>query len=133
MGSWDSYCAICGGPMSTVEVARKPRTARFKRRRAREIAKRQAENIPDDQPVHIHDPSATETMEEYEARKVAGDVSSDEDAGSEGDEESDSGDSLDSEEERYTYDPEILSERDVDWIQIIRVLGFNHNAPGLHK
>ncbi|KAK3367786.1 hypothetical protein B0H63DRAFT_565679 [Podospora didyma] len=124
MGSWDVYCAICGGPTIDVEVARKPRTQRFKRRRAREAAKRKAENMPDNHPVHF--PSDTETMEERETRKAAGEALSSED-------DSDSGESLCSEEEDSTYDPEILSEEDAAWTRSIKVLGCSPGEPTEEK
>ncbi|KAK0634029.1 hypothetical protein B0T14DRAFT_508253 [Immersiella caudata] len=128
MGSWDLYCAICGGPTSGAEVSSKPRSARFLRRRAREAEIRKAQNIPQTHPVSI--PSDTETMEEYEARKAAGGLSSgsedssdDDDADDDADEND--GDSMCTEDEMYTYDPTIVTAEEVAWTEGIRVLGQN--------
>lgn len=102
MGSWDCYCAICGGPFVGVDVSRKPRTARFRRRWAR--AKKRQE----------------------------GDLSDDEDVSSEG-EPDDDNESLNSFEEDNEYDPEVVSEQEVGWIESLHVLGFNPEAKGASK
>jgi len=124
MGSWDLYCAICGGPTSGAEVSRKPRSSRFLRRMAREAEIRKARNIPRTHSVSIL--SDMETMEEYEAREAAGELSSGPDDDSDDDvddNDSLSADSMCTEEEMYTYDPTILTADDVAWVEKIQVLG----------
>lgn len=112
MGEWDVYCAICGGPFVQIDIASKPRSARFQRRRAREAEKRVAEGIPDDESVHVS--SEDEDMnsgEEYNAED----------------------DDVDSEEDR-SYDPDVISLADTEWTKTLRVIGFNPNGSnGLSK
>ena len=49
------------------------------------------------------------------------------------DDDEDDNESINSLEEQYSYDPEILTEADVEWIQTIHVLGLNPNAGGIPK
>lgn len=107
MGSWDCYCAICGGPFGGADVSRKPRTARFRRKMAKTIAKCQERGVPDDEDVS----SASE----------------DEDG------EEDDNESLDKWDEDHTYDPEVITEEEATWTRTLHVLGFNPGATGVSK
>jgi hypothetical protein len=100
MGSWDCYCAICGGTFGRCRVSPKPRTNRFRRRerKARELTERGENGVDNEE--------------------------DDDTSGSE---------SLDSYDEGRSYDPEIISEADVEWTATLHVLGFNPDAPGAGK
>ena len=105
MGSWDCYCAICGGPFCSITISRKPRTARYRKKWAKVAEKREDTNVSDDQDVT----SASEAEQE------------------------DDKESLDASEEDYSYDPEVISEDDVAWTKTLHVLGFNPKANGSSK
>jgi len=125
MGSWDCYCAICGGPGCGAEIAPKARSKRFKRRLAKKAAKRKASNIPDDVSVELD--SDTETYEEYETRRAAGLVSS-------GESESQSDSNLmSSEAEEYNYDKAILKPGDITWSEEFHVLGVKVEDNGTRR
>jgi hypothetical protein len=100
MGSWDCYCAICGGTFGGGQVAAKPRSAGFLRRRRAENAEH----------------NETE----------------DEDGASEADDDDLPG-SVDSWEEDHSYDPDIITEADIEWTNTLHILGFNAAAVGLTK
>jgi len=101
MGSWDVYCAICGGPTGCgIEISRKPRTARFKRRQARKAAKIVLDQVPKR--------GAPGKRKKYN---------------------SDPEDSLGSGDEDRCYDREILSIKDAKWTKIISVLWYYPEAP----
>jgi hypothetical protein len=107
MGSWDCYCAICGGPHTGVEISPKPRSARFKRR----LGKKAENNSPEID-------SDNETYDEYEARRATGEVSEDEEEIGE----------VESEDEEHSYDPEIVTQESVAWVGTLHVLGFNASS-----
>lgn len=111
MGSWDCFCAICGGPLVAPAVSRKPRSARFLDRWARKAEQRRERGLPDDASVH-----------------------SDTD-GSDGeqDDDDDDAESLGAGEEDGEYDPEIISEEQVGWTETLYVLGLNPEASGTSK
>lgn len=104
MGSWDCYCAICGGPFGSAQVSRKPRTTRFRRRQKR--------------------------WEKYNPEEEAHDNDADNEDEDEG--EDDNG-SLGSFEEEHSYDPDIVSKEDTQWTNVLHILGVNVNAPGVSK
>lgn len=101
MGSWDCYCAICGGPFGGGQVAEKPRSARFLRRQRNQDAEH------------------NETED--------GEGASDEDG------DDDVPGSIDSWQEDHSYDPDIISEGDIEWTDTLHILGFNAEASGLSK
>lgn len=105
MGSWDCYCAICGGPFVGAEPSRKPRTARFRRKWAKKTKKHRERELPDDASVS---------------------------SASEGEQDDDTT-SLDAYEEDNSYDPQVISAEDVKWIETLHVLGFNVEAKGTSK
>lgn len=109
MGSWDCYCAICGGPFGGSQISRKPRTSRFLRRRAQEAIERQERGLADDESVF--------------------DASDESDGGG----EDDDGESLDSGDEEWTYDCEVITEDDVRWTEIAHVIGSAHRVKGVSK
>lgn len=114
MGSWDCYCAICGGPLGGVEVSRKPRTARFRRKWAK-AKKRRERGLSDDE-------------------DMGSEGEPDEDAGvSDEGEPDDDTESLDSFDEDNAYDPEVISEQEVSWVESLYVLGFHPEAKGASK
>jgi hypothetical protein len=104
MGSWDCYCAICGGPFGGAQVSRKPRTPRFRRRFPK------LDHAEGNRDEHQGDHEA----EEEET-------------------EDDDNESLESFDEEHNYDPEIISESDTEWSNTLHILGFNAEAPGVSK
>ncbi|KKY27766.1 putative f-box domain protein [Diplodia seriata] len=107
MGSWDCYCAICGSALGAAHVSARPRTARFNRWREAEHRKAQADE--------------TET-ENNDAEKS-----------DDADDADDDTYSIDSYEEKFSYDPAILSEADLEWMRPVHILGFNPDAKGVSK
>jgi len=103
MGSWDCYCAICGGTFGGGQVAAQPRTARFLR----------------------HHRNQDTDHNETEAEEEANEEEEDDADGVPG--------SVDSWEEDHSYDPEIISEEDIEWTNTLHILGFNADAQGLTK
>ncbi|KAI3391427.1 hypothetical protein diail_7378 [Diaporthe ilicicola] len=100
MGSWDCYCAICGGPFWGVKVSQKPRTPGFRRRKAKEI-----ENRRQGRETYRKDMISVEEQDE--------------------DDESDSHESYD---EAQSYDPDVVSEDDAKWTETLHVLAFNSES-----
>ena len=105
MGSWDCYCAICGGPFGGAQVSRKPRTLRFRRRF----------------------PQGPGGPERNEHEDQDGDEAEKEEN------EDDDDESLESYDEEHNYDPDIISESDTEWSEKLHILGFNAEAPGVSK
>jgi hypothetical protein len=126
MGSWDCYCAICGGPLGGVQVSGRPRTRGFHRRQA--LKARRAERI-----ARGESPGSDDEFKDGEDGTADATI---QDVGREDDGEgSDSDESMnfDSEEEDYTLDPEIISENQTVWTDEIRVLGVNSGVEGGKK
>jgi hypothetical protein len=111
MGSFDCYCALCGGPLyHTLEFGldsakalarRKRRLEKAKRRRARET------DLPDS---------------EDETEGATSDTEED------GEEEE-----YDAWEQHHCYNPELVSNGSTEWVGNCRCLGFNADAPGISK
>lgn len=133
MGSWDYYCALCGSTFFTSSIiSRKPRTARFNRRRHRseerkarsEAKKRLTESkqvIQGDETRHCGTINIPELLP-----SDSGTYESD-------DEEESDAESLSTFSEDNSYDPEIISEDDVAWASTLQCIGFNPDASGLSK
>lgn len=111
MGSWDCYCAICGGPFGGAQISRKPRTLRFRRR------------FP-------QGPGGPE-RDEHEGQD-GGEAEKEDDEEDEDDEDDDN-ESLDSYDEEHNYDPDIISKSDTEWSDKLHILGYNLEAPGVSK
>jgi hypothetical protein len=124
MGSYDCYCAVCGGPLyhsvqfgsksAKALARRKRRLEKAKRRRAGETDLPDSENETDDFDV------ATSKMEMADGH----------DAG-DGEEEDD--EDYDAWEQDHCYNPELVSESSTEWLDNCRCLGFNADAPGISK
>ncbi|KAL1632887.1 hypothetical protein SLS58_011280 [Diplodia intermedia] len=104
MGSWDCYCAVCGSALGAAHVSARPRTARFHRWREAQHRRAQA------------DESETENDDAEKSDDVDDETFS-----------------IDSYEEKFSYDPAILSEADLEWMRPVHVLGFNPDAKGVSK
>jgi hypothetical protein len=128
MGSFDCYCAICGGPLhhnlqfgsksAKALVRRKKRVEKEKRRRDGETdlpnSDDDDEGLKDDSEGAI---SSTEMVDREES--ADGDGEDDED--------------FDPWEEDRSYNPELVSETSTEWVGECRCLGFNADAPGITK
>ncbi|KAB2571608.1 hypothetical protein DBV05_g9723 [Lasiodiplodia theobromae] len=115
MEPWDCYCAFCGSTLGSATVSNKPRTAAFRRWRAREI--RKAEHG-----VNAGDASQDEEEEEEEEL-----IESQDEEASDGDEIY----SVESQDEQHTYDSAILSRDELWWTQAVHVLGFDTDTNSL--
>jgi hypothetical protein len=113
MGSWDCYCAVCGGPfgLRNEAIARKPRSARFR-------AQHQL-----DRSVGARDPKLFSTG----GTMCRGSVG---DHGTPQDEDHEDTGSCD---EDHSYDPEVVSQDQIRWSESLLVIGFNPAATGLTK
>lgn len=120
MGSWDYFCAICGGPFLPLDVSRKPRTARFIRKWAKKAEKCWERNLRDDASVSS---SSSDGSEQEQDEATASAAAADDD----------NAESLDSVEEDGAYDPDIISEEELRWTETLYVLGFNPEAEGSSK
>jgi hypothetical protein len=106
MGSFDCYCALCGGPLShslaigfdsaKALARRKRRLERAKRRRAGETDLSDSEDETEDSDM------------EWEGEEEEYDVD-------------------------HCYNPELVSESSTEWVGNCRCLGFNADAPGINK
>lgn len=105
MGSWDCYCAICGGPFWGATVSGKPRTAAFLRRRAKEL-------------------------ENQRLGKKCADDEHNECEGDDGDGDEGSHARYD---EEHSYDRDVVSEEDLQWAKTLHVLAFNAESEGESK
>ncbi|EHK45934.1 hypothetical protein TRIATDRAFT_299494 [Trichoderma atroviride IMI 206040] len=110
MGSWDSYCAICGGPFNTLTVAQKPRSERFLRRHGLS------------QPQPSSSAQANHPTEDGNADTTA-ETGDDEAAG-----EAPIG-TITQEDEREdgSYDRDVVTSTELAWVQDLHVLMTNEN------
>ncbi|KAJ5108997.1 hypothetical protein N7456_005672 [Penicillium angulare] len=127
MGSWDYYCAFCGSTFSNYHISKRPRTARFLRARRLSAANKQAqsleekgESVPDELQKVIQENQVPQESENDEKPER-----SDDDEGSQS--------SMDSTEEDYTYDPEIISKEEAAWVEQVQCVGFNPESTALNK
>lgn len=108
MGDFDCYCFLCSGPLFEPQLgSASPQALRKRRQRVEE--KRLALKA---------------------GLRYVSDSSESEDGG---EEENEDDEEIDEYEERTSYDPELATEERTDWIQYLRVLGFNPNAIGGSK
>lgn len=98
MGSWDCYCAICGGPFLGTTVSEEPRTAAFRERRAREV--------------------------ENQRQGKGGECEKDDDAEDDVDE---FGSSHERHFEDHSYDLDVISEGDVAWTKTLYILASHYD------
>ncbi|KAF2175171.1 hypothetical protein K469DRAFT_743420 [Zopfia rhizophila CBS 207.26] len=122
MGSYDCYCAICGGPLYTVPgIGDKSEKALAKRRRLIEKAKRRraGEEVPksDDEAEKSDRATSDAAMADAENETQTQEEDGDEDDWM----------------EEHSYDPEVISEDELVWLEDCRCLGFNADAPGISK
>ncbi|KAJ3531938.1 hypothetical protein NM208_g8655 [Fusarium decemcellulare] len=116
MGGWDCYCAICGGPFHVGDgISRKPRTARFRRRLERRLNGDTEQDTSEDD----YDPEEEMPTPTYDQQQ--------------NDDSSEYEESLATSEEEHSYDPDILSQDDIEWARTLHVLGFNPAAPSITK
>lgn len=99
MGSWDCYCAICGGPVLGTTVSGEPRTAAFRERRAREV--------------------------ENQRQGKGGECEEDDDAEDDVDE---FGSDHERRFEDHSYDQDVISEEDVAWTRTLHVLASHYDS-----
>lgn len=119
--------------MGYVKLGRAETEALRKRRTQVNLRKRELAGEPMDvsgEDVHVH------TKPNEEAREEAVDISHnsrEDDQGYEDvDDNSDAG-SMDSYDEKHSYDPQFLTENDFRWLDKSRALGFNEEASSLTK
>lgn len=106
MGSWDSYCAFCSGPLSSgiVKLGKKDKKALAKRRRViKKVQKRLAEMDPEVDRVSYSD-------SEYDHKN-----------------------DVDGCKEKGSYDPGKVNSRNLAWMDACRALTFNADAKGITK
>ena len=116
MGSWDCYCAICGGPLRGVtdQVSEKPRSAAFRKKWAQEMEdqRRGKESAPGEDHNTEHD--TKHDTEDYTEDDI--------------EDEDDELDSDDLYDEEICYDRDVVSVEDVQWIEALHVLGYNSDS-----
>lgn len=110
MGSWDCYCAICGGPFSTLSVAQKPRSERFLRRHGL------------GQPQSSSSAEANHSAED-ENEDTTDETGDDEAAGEAPIEEITSEDEM----EDGSYDPDVITSRKTAWLEDLYIFMTNEN------
>lgn len=132
MGSWDYYCALCGSTFfSSHIISRKPRTARFNRRRRRSEereARREAKEARAQEKRHYSE-ACVHYIDEINDPDP---LPSDSETHEHNDREDDT-DSLDSYDENHSYDPEVIKQEDIAWVTFLQCIGFNPQASGLSK
>ncbi|KAJ4393170.1 hypothetical protein N0V93_002377 [Gnomoniopsis smithogilvyi] len=107
MGSWDCYCAICGGPFVGVRISQIPRTSHFLVRRAKEELEQQ--------------------KRKFEGQVFVSNTSEDDEG------EDCNSESPNANDEYGTYDCDIVSEADIKWIETLHVIGANDAESGVSK
>jgi hypothetical protein len=125
MGSYDCYCAVCGGPLYSYMrrgktspkylAARRNRVARNKKKLAGEVLSDAEDEVVDTE-MKDGDPSVCQC--ESSCMCPA--------------EEDESG-SMDEWDEEHSYDPELISKQETKWLGEARAVGFNPNAEGISK
>lgn len=110
MGSWDSYCAICGGPFDRLTVAQKPRSERFLRRHGLS----QSQSSSSAQANHSTEDGNEDTTAETSDDEAAGEAPlgtmTQEDAREDG-----------------SYDCDVVTSREVAWVRDLHILMTNEN------
>lgn len=110
MGSWDSYCAICGGPFHQLAVAQEPRSERFFRRHGltqpQSSGSAQANNSTEDG----NEDTTSETGDDEAADEAPIETITEED-----------------EQEDGSYDPDVITSRRTGWLTDLHVLKANEN------
>ncbi|KAI5456951.1 hypothetical protein BGZ63DRAFT_408421 [Mariannaea sp. PMI_226] len=116
MGGWDIYCAICGGPLKPVsdDISRKQRTARFRR-------------------LHRNGGVEGDDVESQPEEDNEAQQNEDGDDGDDGSIMSEDEESLATSEEEVSYDPDVISPADVEWVESVHVLGCNPEAASTSK
>jgi hypothetical protein len=127
MGSYDCYCAICGGPLyHSLQFGLKSAKALARRKRRLEKEKRRRageENLPDSEnELESSDDANSDNDMVFPNGEDAGD-------GGEADDEED----YDTFEQDFSYNPELVDENSTEWVGNCRCLGFNADAPGVRK
>ncbi|KAL9468516.1 hypothetical protein ACSS6W_010210 [Trichoderma asperelloides] len=105
MGSWDCYCAICGGPFCTLSVAQKPRSQRFFRRHGLS------------QPQSSSSAQANQSTEDGHGDTTA-------ETGDNGAADAASIEKITAEDELEdgSYDPDVISSRKTAWLEDLHIL-----------
>jgi hypothetical protein len=108
MGSWECYCAICGGPLGLVPEfgSNNPKALAARRQR---IAKRRR-RLAGEQGVHENDAEGRD-----EAKSLL------------------QSDNIRPHHEQSSYNPEVIVEKDTEWLENCRFLGYNPDAEGSSK
>lgn len=106
MGEFDCYCILCSGPLASIEIGSKKRGWLNKRRR------RLRQKLHARERGHSFD--SFESGSEHES-----DRDSDQDPDQEPDEE------VYFDEERRSYDPDVVTEERIGWVREVRALGWN--------
>lgn len=106
MGSWDSYCAICGAPFHQLAVAEDPRSERFFRR---------------------HGLSQPQSSSSARANNSTEDGNEDTTFETGDDEASIETITEDDEFEDGSYDPDVITSRKTGWLTDLHVLKTNVN------
>lgn len=110
MGSWDCYCAICGGPFHTVSVAQEPRSERFFRRHGLRRPQSSSSAHADQSTEDDHGDAADEESD----NEVAGEASLEEITSEDGREDS-------------SFDPDVITPRRTAWLEDIHILMKSEN------
>ncbi|KAF2002070.1 hypothetical protein P154DRAFT_562204 [Amniculicola lignicola CBS 123094] len=117
MGSWDCYCAICGGPLGT-GLERGATSATALKLRRRRVEKKRARLLKGGDASSEHDESSDVEMDEGDESVYPKD---------------DDGTEIDLWNEKHSYDPELLNDDRVGWLIEGRAIGFNAEATGPQK
>jgi hypothetical protein len=105
MGSWDCYCAICGGPFCESSVAQNPRSSRFLRRHglSQQASSSQAES--DRSTGDDHGDAEVETDDHEATGAASSQEETEEDRKEDG-----------------SFDPDVISQRRTAWMEDLHVL-----------
>ncbi|KAK2766097.1 hypothetical protein FQN54_007612 [Arachnomyces sp. PD_36] len=108
MGSFDIFCAVCSGSLKGVQIgSTNPRSLRRRHRHVNRWLRRYEAGIR-----HVS----------YEVEQQE---SEDEQSEKSGDEEGDDDEVENDEDYEYSYDPELVDEESVEWLDCFGCLGFN--------
>ncbi|OJD15883.1 hypothetical protein AJ78_03901 [Emergomyces pasteurianus Ep9510] len=140
MGSFDVFCALCSSSLCQAEIGSASKRQREVRQRfiAKKIEELKACNNEQESPS-VSDKSSEEQWEDAtevqennsEDGQEVEDDNEDEDRDEEEEEEEEADD--DDDDGAHSYDPDILNEESVKWLNVVHVLGYNPGAPGPSK
>lgn len=145
MGSWDSYCAICGGPFGNLQFWPKPKSVPTDENDEEDEDEGQEEGGEDDdadeeadeaEEMNVEADEGVDAEHTAQTPAVEAPTSVSESASSPAaldEAEPSVTEDEDDEHKRYCYRSSVITSPDTKWVNKLHVLGYNNGAPGVKK